>query len=855
MVEDSTLLRAYAEEKSEEAFRTVVDRYVALVYSAALRQTSDSQLAQEVTQAVFIVLARKAGSLRPGTILAGWLFRTTRFAAARALRGEQRRRLREQEAAQMNVEPGEETNWQEIAPVLDEALARLGEKERHAVLLRFFERKEFKEVGSAIGSSEDAAKKRVSRSLEKLRVFLLRRGVALSVTALGTVLMQNAVQAAPAGLSSAASAAAIAGSGPSLALAIGTFKAMFLAKLKVAVSTCGVLLAVAGGGTLVAELEIAKSEPPDPVALLQAVKDARARIKSGEMEMETTFFQGERKYETNRSQLKIRFQGEKRRSEQFVREGSYTLVGPTPGDVSEQKMKALNYDGNAMERLGLLWYRDVHYVRFYDGSNVVKFTEGNDTVIDDPSNAGGEVIFDPRVLGLYDWLPAYLSLERDLPFEGPKSLKVTGKESVAGVQAWHVEVQTKYNERLEYWIDIAQPEHVLKLKYRGTVLTSKFDSKNPTDPIPIETYAVESHGGKTRLENRIVRSKTRYNVTVDPESWTLAGLGMPSGTSVQDDRLGRFVGYWNGIALQKSLPTNAVPRPHKEYPYNFGKLLAILQSEPKSLLGLACAMQIIRYAPDGAEVEKSADVIAREHASNKDLAYLCERLRTKSTRSAPMLLRTIVAANTNADVLAQASYSLATILKGQVAQAAPGPEMERTAQEAEKMFEFLITKFGEMKFEGEVLGERADKDLFELRFLRPGKVTQEITGRDADGETFSLKDYRGKVVLLVFSSRNCAPCVAMYPQFKAMLGRSQSQGFEVLGVMDDAKLRDLKRSIDEGKITWRCWWDGFQGPISQMWNVHSWPTLYLIDRKGVIRYRDLKGKALEDAVEHLVAEP
>jgi peroxiredoxin len=279
-----------------------------------------------------------------------------------------------------------------------------------------------------------------------------------------------------------------------------------------------------------------------------------------------------------------------------------------------------------------------------------------------------------------------------------------------------------------------------------------------------------------------------------------------------------------------------------------------MESEPKSLLGLACAMQIVRYAPDGPEVEESADVIAREHAGNKDLAYLCERLREKSTRSGPMLLRAIVAANTNADVLAQASYSLATSLKRQVAKADPGPPSDNAAQEAEKMYELVISKFAETKMDGGTLGERADSDLFELRFLRPGKVAREITGRDADGETFSLKDYGGKVVLLVFSSRNCAPCVAMYPQFKEMLGRWQSQGFEVLGVMDDAKLRDLKRSIDEGKITWRCWWDGFKGPISQMWNVHSWPTLYLIDRKGVIRHRDLKGKALEEAVGKLLAE-
>src|SRR3954466_3023420 len=131
MVDDLTLLRVYGAEKSEEAFRTVVERYVALVYSAALRQTRDPHLAEEVTQAVFIVLARKAGSLRPGTILAGWLFRTTRFAAARAMRSEHRRRVREQEAAHMNTETGEDNAWEEIAPVLDEGLAKLGETERH----------------------------------------------------------------------------------------------------------------------------------------------------------------------------------------------------------------------------------------------------------------------------------------------------------------------------------------------------------------------------------------------------------------------------------------------------------------------------------------------------------------------------------------------------------------------------------------------------------------------------------------------------------------------------------------------------------------------------------------------------
>jgi RNA polymerase sigma factor (sigma-70 family) len=180
MVDDIELLRSYGTEGSEDAFRILLERHAGLVYSAALRQVREPHLAEEVTQAVFVVLAGKAGSLRSGTVLAGWLFRTTRFIAARAMRDQQLRRRREQEAAQMESYQSSavgEAPWDEVAPSLDDALAHLAEKDRHAVLLRFFEKKELREVGRVIGSSEEAAKKRVARALEKLRAFLVRRGI------------------------------------------------------------------------------------------------------------------------------------------------------------------------------------------------------------------------------------------------------------------------------------------------------------------------------------------------------------------------------------------------------------------------------------------------------------------------------------------------------------------------------------------------------------------------------------------------------------------------------------------------------------------------------------------------------
>jgi RNA polymerase sigma factor (sigma-70 family) len=245
MTDDMTLLREYAQRNSEEAFATLVSRHVNLVYSVALRQVRDTHLAEESTQAVFIILARKAKSLGDNTILSGWLCRTARYASANALTIQRRRQHREQEAHMQSVlNESESDAWTQIAPLLDRALAQLGETDHNAIVLRFFEGRNFNEVGAALGASEDAAKKRVARAVEKLRKFFTKRGVTFSAAVIASAVSANSVQAAPVGL---AQKTITTVSSMSSTLVISTFFASVLGKV---LTVCGSIAVVAVGAAI-----------------------------------------------------------------------------------------------------------------------------------------------------------------------------------------------------------------------------------------------------------------------------------------------------------------------------------------------------------------------------------------------------------------------------------------------------------------------------------------------------------------------------------------------------------------------------------------------------------------------------
>ena len=262
-LDEITLLRQFAETRSEAAFEELFSRRGGFVYSSALRQVRDPQLAVEITQAVFIILARKAGRITDKTSLSGWLFKTTRFVALAQIRADSKRRQCEQESqmhTQPQIEPPSvltENAWTELSPLLDEALAGLREADRQAILLRFFENKSLAEIGNTLGTGEDTAGKRVSRALEKLRKYFAKRRIFFTAPIIAGAIAANSVHAAPVGLAATIPAVAVKGSAISvstLTLVKESLKLMKIGQLKMAALIAAAAILTTGSTIVVSEV-------------------------------------------------------------------------------------------------------------------------------------------------------------------------------------------------------------------------------------------------------------------------------------------------------------------------------------------------------------------------------------------------------------------------------------------------------------------------------------------------------------------------------------------------------------------------------------------------------------------------
>lgn len=291
MIDDATLLERYAREHSEEAFAELVQRHLTLVYSAALRRTGgDAHRAKDVAQIVFTALAREAKELSRHAALTGWLYAATRNAAIDLVRAERRRQLREEKAHMMDeiLSSSERSaDWEQLRPVLDEAMDELDARDREAVLLRFFEGQAFAGVASVLRVSEDAARKRVDRALEKLGELLARRGITSTGGALAALLANQTAVAAPAGVAASITAAAMVGAvatGAGVAGAAGIF-IMSTSKIITGITA---VIALAAIGTAVYQANLSRTSEAAVTSISAQRDELRAKLGTIEKRAQQT---------------------------------------------------------------------------------------------------------------------------------------------------------------------------------------------------------------------------------------------------------------------------------------------------------------------------------------------------------------------------------------------------------------------------------------------------------------------------------------------------------------------------------------------------------------------------------------
>lgn len=283
-LDDRELLRCYVRNRAEDAFAELVRRYVSLVYHAAQRQVNgDAHTAEDVTQKVFTLLANKASSLTRHRTLAGWLHTTTRFVASETRRAERRRRAREREAYLMHELTSDTTTdagWETLRPVIDDALGELNAEDRDAVLLRFFANLPHAEIGVRLNVSENTARMRVERALEKLRASLARHRVTSTAAALALALANQASATVPAGLAGTVTSVALGGAtGAVGGFAFGNLLG-FMSTTKLTATITAALLLVAALGVATYEIRARRGEEEALAAAISDHDAHTAQLKS-----------------------------------------------------------------------------------------------------------------------------------------------------------------------------------------------------------------------------------------------------------------------------------------------------------------------------------------------------------------------------------------------------------------------------------------------------------------------------------------------------------------------------------------------------------------------------------------------
>jgi len=286
------------------------------------------------------------------------------------------------------------------------------------------------------------------------------------------------------------------------------------------------------------------------------------------------------------------------------------------------------------------------------------------------------------------------------------------------------------------------------------------------------------------------------------------------------------------------------------------KALKVAEEKPDDATGLDAALMALRFALQSgkaqAEMEKAVDILAKHHTASPKVRQVLPMMERAGEPGIKFLRA--VAAGGKGDEKATATLALAKALVGTADKVGDQAKATALMKEAEATFETAARDFKDVRAGQGTVGKEAEDELTTIKAVGVGRPAPDVEGTDLDGKKVKLSSYRGKVVVLDIWATWCGPCVAMIPHERELVGRLKGKPFVFLSVSADQKKEALTGFLEKTPMPWSHWWDGADQAVVKAYHVQYFPNIFIIDAKGVIRYRHVRGADMDKAVEALIKE-